>query len=725
MPAGVPLSVAVPLPLSTNVTPGGRAPVLVIVVAPVAPVTCTVKLDAVPTVKVAAAALENRSVVLAAGVQLNSLSVSSSGVAISGAAGVSGTVTLTGVSILAGTVGLNLTDVPGNVTITGGAFSGVSGSEVLIDGGAGTIAIGATITSTAGRSIDVSNRTAGSVTFAAAVADSGDGILLNNNTGSTVAFTGGVNVTTTITDAFAATGGGTVVMTQDNTTIVNTLTTAFGTALRIENTNIGAAGVTVRSITAGTTSDSPGVGIVLDDTGAAGRLLVSGNGPLPNGTPLGTPPTGGRVRNKTGADGSTTSGIGIYLNATLNPSFHWMEVTGFENSGIYGLNVNGFELADSLVAGAGTTAAVFEGPVVFGQPISVDHPAGIGGLTGTGLIRNSVIRNGFEHNVLLFNNQPGTTLSMRIDRTNGVDGGCQIGPNSTTDGGDGLFVKVEGTAAAAITVDQCRMRSNRLAGVRTNAVGASNLTMVLSNSEANAAEQGTDGIVVTNGGNSAVTTTISSNVFNGFPGSGVRVGQDALSASAASSFHGTISNNTVFHPQNSTDAGIAARLSSSPGVAAPTRLRLEGNFVSQRGTPAGIQITTPDATATPRVDVTLTTNHVDMEDPASPSTPGARGPFGIVLAVDHVDATFGLCANVTSNTTHWYPPGVGVGGGFQVSRAGSAQLRLERGIRALGEAFDVVLRENNAAGPAGASVVTLVGTFSPANVVENNSCLVP
>ena len=36
-----------------------------------------------------------------------------------------------------------------------------------------------------------------------------------------------------------------------------------------------------------------------------------------------------------------------------------------------------------------------------------------------------------------------------------------------------------------------------------------------------------------------------------------------------------------------------------------------------------------------------------------------------------------------------------------------------------------VLCENNAAGPSGASAVTLVGTFSPANVVENNSCLVP
>ncbi len=84
-----------------------------------------------------------------------------------------------------------------------------------------------------------------------------------------------------------------------------------------------------------------------------------------------------------------------------------------------------------------------------------------------------------------------------------------------------------------------------------------------------------------------------------------------------------------------------------------------------------------------------------------------------------------MCANIRNNTTHWYPVGVGVGGGVLFTRVGSAQVRLERGVRSLGEAFDVVLRENNVAGPAGASSVTVAGTFPTSLVVENNSCQVP
>lgn len=666
------------------------------------------------------------TITLSAGAQLNTLTINGgSGTAVAGGAGVTGTVTLTGVSITGGATGLSLTNVPGNVLVNGGAFSGVTGPEVVIDGGTGTATIGAVISNTAGRSVEVRNRTAGTVSFTAAITDTAMGVFLDSNTGSTVSFTGGLDLVTTGNEAFVATGGGTVTVTQDNSTIVNTITTTTATALRIENTNIGAAGVTFRSITAGTASDTPGVGIVVDDTGSAGGLTVSGNGPLPVGTPVGTAPTGGRIRNKTGSDGSTTSGLGIYLNATLNPTLHWIEVTGFENSGIYGLNVVGFGLFDSLVAGAGTTVGVNEGPIVFGQPVSIDHPTGIGGLSGVAVIRNTVVRNGIENNLLVFNNQAATSLDLRIDRTNGVDGGCQIGPNSTTDGADGLLVRVEGSAAATVTVDQCRMRSNRMAGINATALANGQLTLEVSNSEVNAAEQGTDGVVVSNGGNGTATTTIVDSVFNGFVGNGVRVGQVPLAASATSMLRATVANNTFFHAQGSTGTAIAARLSGSPGEAAASRILIQGNFVSQRGAPAGIGITTPDATATPRVDVTMTLNHVDMDDPADQSTPGARGPYGIALSADQVDPALGMCANIRNNTTHWYPVGVGVGGGILFTRVGSAQVRLERGIRSLGEAFDVVLRENNVAGPAGASAVTVAGTFPTSLVVENNSCQVP
>src|SRR5437870_5080448 len=55
--AGVPLSVAVPLPLSVKVTPVGSVPVLVTVATVGNPLVVTVNVPALPTVKVATFAL--------------------------------------------------------------------------------------------------------------------------------------------------------------------------------------------------------------------------------------------------------------------------------------------------------------------------------------------------------------------------------------------------------------------------------------------------------------------------------------------------------------------------------------------------------------------------------------------------------------------------------------------------------------------------------------------
>ena len=99
---------------------------------------------------------------------------------------------------------------------------------------------------------------------------------------------------------------------------------------------------------------SAGVGIVLEATGFGptnGGLTVTGNGPLPPGTPVGTAPTGGRIQRKTGPDGSTSSGVGIYLNGTKSPSFRWMDLRVFDNSAIFGRDVAGFHLEDSIVEG--------------------------------------------------------------------------------------------------------------------------------------------------------------------------------------------------------------------------------------------------------------------------------------------------------------------------------------------------------------------------------------
>ena len=114
-----------------------------------------------------------------------------------------------------------------------------------------------------------------------------------------------MNLSTGANAAFTAIGGGTVSVTGAN----NVLAATTGSALVVQNTTIGAAGLAFRSISSNGGSNT---GIILDTTGASGGLTVSGSGAAGSG---------GTIANKTGADGSTTTGVGIYLNSTTNPSF--------------------------------------------------------------------------------------------------------------------------------------------------------------------------------------------------------------------------------------------------------------------------------------------------------------------------------------------------------------------------------------------------------------------
>ena len=200
---------------------------------------------------------------------------------------------------------------------------------------------------TPGRSIDIQNRTGGTVTFTGAITDTGQGIFLNANTGSTINFTGGLALARRAPiPAFTATGGGTVSATQNNTTIVNTITTTTGTALNVANTTIGASGLTFRSISSSGGSSN---GIILDTTGSSGGLTVDGDGA---NTSVGGNASGGTIANKSGADGSTATGSGIYLNSTSSVILRRMTINGTnQNFGIRGVNVNGFTMEYSTVIG--------------------------------------------------------------------------------------------------------------------------------------------------------------------------------------------------------------------------------------------------------------------------------------------------------------------------------------------------------------------------------------
>jgi Bacterial Ig domain/FG-GAP-like repeat/Putative Ig domain len=653
----------------------------------------------------------NGTMTLANGASARGLTVNG-GAAAAVVSTITTSASLTDVSITGGTTGLTVTG-GGTLTVTGGAFSGATVAEVSIGAGDGTVNVGAAVTNTAGRAILIENRTGGAITFSGAVSDAGGtGVYLNANSGASITFSGGLALSTGVNDAFVATGGGTIVATQNNTTIINTLATTFGAALRVANTEIGAAGLTFRSISGGTTNYSNGVVISLDTTGVG-----AGNGGL---TVVGdaTASSGGVIRRKSGADGLVTEGIGIYLNNTKSPAFHWMEISRHDNGGIVARNVAGFLLTNSRVVTSGTSAG--EAPIVFGLP----NPGGVNGLvTGTtATITNTQIEAGPQHNVAFYG-QSGT-LGLVINRTTPTPGDCLVANNSPTVGGSGVHVLLEDTAQATVLIENCQIRDNRLASVAGLATGSAHLTMTITGSDI---ARSAEGVVLTNAADADITSTIQGNTLSGFSLSGIRLGQTSGNASSTSIIRATIQNNNIDAPATSTAPAILGRFSSTAGQVSQARLLIHANgalvsgdpdFFTQNATQPGVRIETPDAGTSPRVDVTISSNHVDLNDENSPGAPGARNPLGIELA-----ATQGaMCGRVAGNLSHWYPTSVGVGGGIQALQSGAAVFELERGSEALATPAATVLQLNNATHTAGASQTAVVGSLV---VVENGSCLLP
>ncbi len=237
----------------------------------------------------------------------------------------------------------------GTLTMSAGALSAATGNAFDVNGGTATISYAGTIDNTAARSVNIANMTGGTTTFSGAVSGSGTGINLATNGGATINFTGGINLSTGANAAFTATGGGTVNATQNNTSIVNTLTTSTGTALNVANTTIGASGLTFRSIS----SNGATNGIILNTTGATAGLTVSGNGG--SCTSVGTC-TGGTIQ---------SASVGVLLNSTTSVSIDRMFVSNSQHSGINGVLVTNFSFTNGKIDNSGTLLGAGDSNIAF------------------------------------------------------------------------------------------------------------------------------------------------------------------------------------------------------------------------------------------------------------------------------------------------------------------------------------------------------------------------
>ena len=427
-----------------------------------------------------------------------------------------------------------------------------AGNAVDINGSNGNITIAASIAkTTAGDIVEITGRTGGTVTFTGDINASGGrqrhrhrrqhrrhhqfqqsdqplrpantAVDLTNNTNATVNFnsTGnGLDIATTSGFGFNATGGGTVTVTGSG----NTITSGTGTALNVANTTIDVTGLTFQSISS---SGGSATGIILDNAGSGGFTV-----------------TGGTLASKTGTNGQTTTGIGIYLNNTDNISLSNMNFTGvFQNFGIRGEDVNNFTLKDLNLTGTfgdNSAIGIDEGTIRFGT-----QAASTNGLTGTALFNGNAIQGGAKDNVAIFNGSAGGLNVTFQDSAahQAVIGNNQAGGNIGIDiqtGGAGSAAQGSGFGLTA-TVIGVQFTGSRADMIFVEALQKTtqNLT-IINNIFANGQADKVGGGVNVNSSaaadtNYAVTYNISNNTFTGAvtsPSSPITKGRTAPSTAS-------------------------------------------------------------------------------------------------------------------------------------------------------------------------------------------------
>ena len=337
--------------------------------------------------------------------------------------------------------------------------------------------------------------------------------------------------------------------TQNNSTIVNTITTTTGLALNVANTTIGVSGLTFRSIAANGGAN----GIVLNTTGASGGLTVTGNGGTC--TPAAPTCTGGRIQNSTGGDDSTATpvGTGIVLNNTAAVSLTRMRLDNHSNYAIRGTSVNGFTFDNGLVDGAnGTNVAT---PFNDGSFVFFGVTGSSPGMTGTSAITNSTIQGGHQRNIAIDNSVG--TLNLSVS-------GNTIRRTSDASGDDGFFLEADTSA---------------------------NVTLAITNNTF--ARHGGDHINVTMVNNAVVNATITGNTlhgnYTGTPEGNHPIGLSQGIFLFGAAFNGTVTynisnNGTVAVPFRGSRQGGAIHVNKGSGTGTFSG-RIENNVI---GDPAVI-----------------------------------------------------------------------------------------------------------------------------------------
>ncbi|MGY3133593.1 putative thioesterase [Bradyrhizobium sp. USDA 4501] len=411
-----------------------------------------------------------------------------------------------GVNLVGGSHSLTFTNPVTGAVVTANTATGTDPVIKVTGADNGIDLLGTSGHSISGVSIDTS-------------ASTGMGISDDNNNVGTVTMSD-ITVKTASGTGMSFTHGGTITLTGTN----NSITSGTGTALDVENTQIGSSNFILKSITSSGGSNN---GIILSNTGTAagnGGLHITGDGS--------TAGSGGTIANKTGADGSTTQGSGVYLNNTKDVQLSYLAMHDFQNYGIVGTSVTGFALGNTTVTGTNGTnvGGIGEGDVYFT------------GLSGTASVTNSTFTGAALDAFHVFNNS-GQTLN-RITITGSTFATNSAAGNSS---GDALvFQATDGTFNA--TVQNSTFTSARGDLFQLDLHGGVNSDLVLngnsfSNNNQNIVSGG-GGITISSGGtgdHANLTFNIANNTMRDALGTALGIS----TGSGASSFNGTIDSNTI------------------------------------------------------------------------------------------------------------------------------------------------------------------------------------
>lgn len=503
--------------------------------------------------------------------------------------------------------GINLDNVTGAFTGSGGAISVTAGGGNAVDVNAGSsnITYAGTVTSVAaarlvevtGRTggttalsgnlsgtsastgINVASNTGGTVNFSAGTKTLSTGanaaVTLASNTGATINFTGGgLAITSTSGAGFTATGGAAGITVQGSG---NTVSSTSGTALNVASTTIGASGLTFQSIA----SNGASSGIVLNTTGTTGGLTVTGTG---------TAGSGGTIQSSTGH--------GILLTSTMNVNLSRMIVQSSGDDGIFGTSVNGFTLANSSVINNGNAAA--------DDGIYLVDPVGAITLT-------SVTATGNAHNNawIYDSNNTGGNSTLALS-------GGSYSSTANANGNHGLLLDILGTAILGTsTISGATFSNNKVIGLQV-LTGDSSTMSDLTISGNTFQDTGTGNsqeisMDVSKAGTSNMTVKVLNNTgITGHNSHGMNF-FTAAGAGTTGTYNVRISGNTI---GNAAVAGSGSLIGNCMRVNingdADASVLIDGNVLRQCPNGRGIEVIGRNGTG--GLDVTVTNNDVNTND---------------------------------------------------------------------------------------------------------------